>query len=360
MTYEELRPALQKLPGPLSCTVVAVSYAPPYPGPGPVGHPHPDWASRPHRMSEAAAVLLEAGLEAALEGAGLRVDGMVRLEAPGTGAGPRADVEVLAGRIAREVKAAARAGRLPIVLGDCSATVGAVAGLAQAVGPLGAAAPTGAAAPARRPGLGPGSEGDVALIWLDAHADFNTPETSPSGYLGGMPLAVIAGRGNEWWRGAAGGGLPLPEGRITLAGVREMDPGERDALAASAVGVHRASAFRDPALRPAALRDVAARVRSAGGLFFHVDVDVLDPSVFAGVTFPTPGGLAPDDLFELARLGRSVRTAEERASGFEPHRPVALDISAFDPPADEAEAMSQARKLVGWVARLASLLAGPP
>lgn len=211
------------------CRVIAVNYAPPYFLPSAGGRPCPDRAARAHRMGEAAEVLIRAGLEAALETAGLRVDGVVRLGAPCAGAGPQAGVEALTRRVAREVNAAVQEGLMPVVLDDCCSTVGGVAGLAQA------AASAGRGAAARRPERGAVPEGAVGLVWLDAHADFNTPETSPSGYLGGMPLAVITGRGNEWWRSAAGGGLPLPEERIALAGVRPsaISPGGCGSLTGS-------------------------------------------------------------------------------------------------------------------------------
>ena len=74
---------------------------------------------------------------------------------------------------------------------------------------------------------------DLVLVWLDAHGDLNTPDTSPSGFLGGMPFAILLGWCHEPLRRAAGAELPLPEQRAALVGARDLDPGERDAIAGS-------------------------------------------------------------------------------------------------------------------------------
>ncbi|MCU0511200.1 MAG: arginase family protein, partial [Anaerolineae bacterium] len=97
----------------------------------------------------------------------------------------------------------AHPGRIPLIFaGDCTACIGALAGLA-----------------AQQP----------AVVWYDAHGDFNTPATTLSGFLGGMPLAALVGRGNEHL--LAGVGLsPLPEPDIILTDARDLDAPEADAL----------------------------------------------------------------------------------------------------------------------------------
>ncbi|MFP5361163.1 MAG: arginase family protein [Thermoleophilia bacterium] len=113
---------------------------------------------------------------------------------------------------------------------------------------------------------------DVRVLWLDAHGDFNTPETTVSGFLGGMCLAGACGL----WDTGFGAGLD--PGRVIMHGVRDVDAGERVAL--DRCGVYRLG-------EPAQLAGMT--------LFVHVDLDVLDPDVLpAG--FPVPGGLSPERL----------------------------------------------------------------
>ena len=114
---------------------------------------------------------------------------------------------------------------------------------------------------------------DACLVWVDAHGDLNTPGTSHSGFLGGMPFAVIVG----WWgaeQRAACGLRPMDEGRCALVGARDLDPGEASMLAGS---------------RIVATDGVAAaieRLPAEAPLLLHLDGDVLDPSVAPGVDVP--------------------------------------------------------------------------
>jgi arginase family enzyme len=125
---------------------------------------------------------------------------------------------------------------------------------------------------------------DVRVLWLDAHGDFNTPDTSPSGFLGGMPLAGAVG---EW--DADLGVETFPADRVVLAGVRDLDPAERDLLERSAVTVVGAGL------------DTLVAVQNAldrAPVYIHLDVDVLDPEYMPS-EFPAPGGMRPDKLYDL-------------------------------------------------------------
>ncbi len=305
------------------CVVVAVDYAPPWPE-----------ASRPpHGMALAAGALLDAGLTGELARIGLGVRRLVRVGASSDD--PKVALPAVAGRVASEVEDALRAGYLPIMIGECSSSAGVAAGLSRACG------------------------GDVALVWCDAHADLNTPETSPSGYYGGMPLATIIGRGAPWWRDGAGGGLPLPEGRVALVGARgwDLDPGERAILADAKVAYYPPQAFRDPASKTEVLAGLREMMNAFGppstetqakprrGLYFHVDVDVLDPAVLPSVYFPSSGGLALTDLYDLARACRT--------SG-----PAALAVASLDPSVAPAGSRSVSgdpwpATVGAWAARVA-------
>ena len=126
---------------------------------------------------------------------------------------------------------------------------------------------------------------DARILWLDAHGDYNTPDTSASGYLGGMCLAAATG---EW---DAGLGDTVPAERVVLAGVRDLDPGERELLERSSATVIGASAIETLVAAKNALDGAA--------IFVHLDLDVIDPEHFPAAV-PAPGGLHPDKLYDLA------------------------------------------------------------
>lgn len=167
-------------------------------------------------------------------------------------------VTVLQRAVADAVAGAAR----PLVLsGDCPAGLAVAAGLQR-------------------------RHREIAVVWLDAHGDFNTPAITISGYLGGMAIAMLAGRAPEVFAGPLGL-RPVPESNIVLAGARDLDPAERDALATSQV--RRIPAAAD-AFRAAlsALRDLP--------VYVHVDVDILDSTEVPGLRFPTGSGPALADI----------------------------------------------------------------
>lgn len=126
---------------------------------------------------------------------------------------------------------------------------------------------------------------DACVLWLDAHGDFNTPETTGSRYLGGMALAGACGL---WDPGL--GGAPVPADRVVLAGVRDLDSAERETLEASDVTVIGASPVETLVAVKNALDGVP--------VYVHLDLDVLDPEDFPA-QFPAPGGLGPEKLYDL-------------------------------------------------------------
>jgi arginase family enzyme len=125
---------------------------------------------------------------------------------------------------------------------------------------------------------------DARVLWLDAHGDFNTPDTTPSGFLGGMPLAGAVG---EWDAGL--GVEAFPPERVVMAGVRDLDPGERELLERSPVTVVGAGLDTLVAVQNAVDR---------APVYLHLDVDVLDPE-YMPAQFPVGGGLRPDKLYDL-------------------------------------------------------------
>ncbi len=127
---------------------------------------------------------------------------------------------------------------------------------------------------------------EIAIVWLDAHGDFNTSAITISGYLAGMPLAMLTGRAPELF--AAPLGLrPVPEQNIVLADARDLDPAERDALAASQV--RHLPATVDAFLAAlSGLRDLP--------VYLHVDVDIMDSADVPGLRFPAGPGPTLTDL----------------------------------------------------------------
>jgi arginase len=171
-------------------------------------------------------------------------------------------------RIARRVGDAVREGRVPIVLGgDHSIALGTLGGLAAATG-------------------GPG-----AALWIDAHGDLNTPQTTPSGNVHGMPLAAALGHGGAGFQSDA---WPLPAldpARTTLIGVRSLDDGERALLGGLDLAVHTMSEIDRRGIEPLV---ADALRRASGAAFVHVslDMDALDPEVAPGVGTAVRGGLS--------------------------------------------------------------------
>jgi arginase len=151
---------------------------------------------------------------------------------------------------------------------------------------------------------------EARILWLDAHGDYNTPETSGSGYLGGMCLAAATG---EW---DAGLGETVPAERVVLAGIRDLDPGERELLERSAATVIGASTVETL---------VAAKNALDGApIFVHLDLDVIDPEHFPAAV-PAPGGLHPDKLYDLMD------------SVLEDSELLGLEVTNFAVPDDEEE-----------------------
>jgi len=150
---------------------------------------------------------------------------------------------------------------------------------------------------------------DAKVLWLDAHGDFNSPDTTGSGYLGGMGLAGACGVWESGFEGA------IDPAQVILAGVRDLDPGERRLLEQS------------PATVVGASLETLVYVQNAldrAPVFVHLDADVLDPVGFPA-QFPVDGGLDPDKLYDLL----------EAVAG--ECEIVGLEITAFEAPEDERE-----------------------
>ncbi|MAE28793.1 MAG: arginase [Planctomycetota bacterium] len=185
-----------------------------------------------------------------------------------------ADIASCCGELRRRVLEILEAGSFPLVLGgDHSIACGTVAGISDHLAAEG----------------GGGGQA-LGLIWFDAHGDMNTPETSHSGNVHGMPLAAILGQGPEELL-ELGLRRPLvnPE-QVALVGIRDLDREEARAVRASGV---RHFTMRDIDARGIhAVMEEALAVVTSGTAGFHLsfDVDGVDPAVTPGVGTPVPGG----------------------------------------------------------------------
>jgi len=189
---------------------------------------------------------------------------------------------------------AVQGGDFPLVLGaNCYTCLGVLAGL-------------------NNPGVG--------VIWFDAHGDFNTPSTSPSGYLDGMPLAIAAGLCYPEVLTQIGG-MPISEARIVHVGARALDPGELDLLQNSSVSMAAMEAIRHEGLEGALAPALNALRRQTGEIYLHLDFDVIDPQKAPGVLFPEPDGLSLAEIEEAIRLVKE--RFEVRAASLIGYHPVA-------------------------------------
>jgi arginase len=163
--------------------------------------------------------------------------------------------------LADKIEAALKKSKRPIsIAGDCCATIPVMAGL-------------------QRAGITP------TFLWLDSHGDFNTWETTPSGFLGGMPLAMIAGLG-ELRMNQAVGLEPIPSEKIILADGRDLDPGEQ--LLVEESGITHIKDF-------SSLKDCPFE----GPVYLHFDCDVVHLDDISAVKYPAKGGPKADEVADV-------------------------------------------------------------
>jgi arginase len=186
----------------------------------------------------------------------------------------------------RAVRETVAAGRFPLVLaGNCNSSLGTVAGLGREVG----------------------------VVWFDAHGDFNTPDTTPTGFFDGFGLALLTGTGWRTLRETVDGHRPVPEEHVLLVGARDLDPREEERLEASAIGRAGAQSLPD------ALDELAARVDA---VYVHIDLDVLDRSEGRA------NSLARDGGFSAAELEDALDAVQARFDV------PAAALTAYEPPCD--------------------------
>ncbi len=136
---------------------------------------------------------------------------------------------------------------------------------------------------------GASADQDIGVLWLDAHGDFNTPETSPSGNVHGMPIAAMLGRGafaEKRWANA-----DIDEENIAMVGLRDIDDEERRAIRDSDVTAFTMSHIDNRGLVPVIEDAIAAALDGVDALHVSLDMDFLDPDEAPGVGTPVRGGV---------------------------------------------------------------------
>jgi arginase len=203
----------------------------------------------------------------------------------------------VARQIAGSIRDAVSNGAFPLVLaGNCFSCVGTIAG-------LGAPPP--------------------AIIWLDAHGDFNTPETTDSGFLDGMGLATAVGRCLGRLAATVSGFHQVPEKQVVLVGARAFDPMERTLLDTSGVHLIDSQRIRDRGVE-AELEPALAKTRIlTERAYLHIDLDVLDLADARVNEFSVAGGLRPTELLAIVGLVRKHFVLAAAA------------ITAYDPAYDQ-------------------------
>ena len=195
--------------------------------------------------------------------------------------------------LSKLVASAANAGELPVVLaGNCNSCLGTVSGARASI---------------------------ESVVWLDGHADFDTPQTSTHGFFGGMALAALTGACWEALCASIPGYRRIEADRVLLVGTRHLSAVEVSAL--DAAGIVRAEASEI-----GAVVELGAR----GGAYLHIDLDVLDPAVARANPWAASDGISPDELVE------AVRWICERRP------PRAAALTAYDPAGDPAGEVASA------------------
>ena len=269
-----------------------------------------DSGNRGMRMGAGPERLLDAGLERALRENGHTVHTRIAELTADWQAEIQTSFELMR-MLSAAVREARESGRFPIVLaGNCNTAVGTLAGLgAQSTG----------------------------VAWFDAHGDFNTPETTRSGFLDGTAVAIITGRCWTQLAATIPEFSPIPDDRVCLIGTRDLDSLESALLDESSVDIIEPRQLRSSL--PRVLEKIREHVDS---IYVHLDLDVLDSAVAAANSYAISGGLTLEDLdHALAQIAARFRIA-------------GLTLSAYDPAVDTfGHAAQAAIRLICTTARVA-------
>jgi arginase len=246
--------------------------------------------NNPSHYDDAPAAYDREGLWDTLRSRGIDLTGPVAVAPAGTQSeDPVTNIAHLGAHIAAEVaKGLTEEGNALITGSNCNALVGVLAGFEKAYGPT----------------------AKIGLVWFDAHGDFNTPKTTLSGMIGGMPVAVSAGLAFPHWRQITGLDAPIPTDRIVMVDVRNLDPKERTLIEATAVTIAAIKPGREGVPMQEAIDRLAAECDI---IYLHIDEDVLDERYVPNHGTVEPNG--PDMAAVLDAVRIVLRTGKVHGYG---------------------------------------------
>lgn len=199
--------------------------------------------------------------------------------------------------ISKQVQQVSRAGHFPLILaGNCNSTVGALAGTL---------------------------EERVGLVWFDGHGDFNTPETTDSGFLDGMGVSMAVGHCWKTMCNAIHGFRPLPEEAVVLVGARDLEEAESERLRESKISHVGAKSVHDGGPGHALDKVLTQWDGNVDGVYLHIDMDVHDPDLVSVNSLQPSGGLSPGEVRDCVK-----------AIG-EKYKIIGASITAYDPSCDQ-------------------------
>jgi arginase len=208
----------------------------------------------------------------------------------------------VAEELADTVTAALKANEFPLILGgDHSIGLGSITGVTRV-------------------------HKDIGVLWIDAHADCNTEETTPSGNIHGMILAALAGLGNSRLTGLGGWMPKLDTQRIVIVGARDLDSGERELLRTHDIHVFTMSDIDRRGMFDVMRQALAIAGQASDGIHLSLDMDALDPVLAPGVGTPVRGGLT----YREAHLAMELIADSDRL--------VAMDVVEVNPILDRENA----------------------
>jgi arginase len=167
---------------------------------------------------------------------------------------------------------------------------------------------------------------DVGVLWIDAHADFNTEETTPSGNIHGMVLAALAGLGNSRLTSLGGWAPKLNTQTIVIVGARDLDDGERGLLHTHHIHVFTMSDIDQRGFSDVMRQSLAIAGEANDGIHVSLDMDALDPTYAPGVGTPVRGGLT----YREAHLAMELIADSDRL--------IAMDVVEVNPILDRENA----------------------
>ena len=214
-------------------------------------------------------------------------------------ADPRSASIAVNKKLAHAVKQSLLAGEFPLIVsGTCDVSLGILSGC---------------------------DHSHTGVIWFDAHGDFNTPETTRSGFFGGMPLAIVTGHCYQDLWTQVGNSIPIPETQTLMVGVRDLDPLARVRLEQSTIKVITCDELQQTEQRTDGMFSLDGFASNAHDFYLHVDIDVVHPQEAPGVDYPAGGGPSAQEVEHA--LGTIVK-----------HSPIkAAALTAYNPERDSEE-----------------------